>query len=58
METQRKVECDYNPLKACLEANNNDRAKCIKEWDEFQRACREKKQLANDKSDCEACQKK
>lgn len=44
MNPGKKTEsCDYNPLKQCLEKNNNDRSKCTKEWDEFQRACREKK---------------
>jgi hypothetical protein len=44
MEPGKKAEsCDYNPLKACLDKNNNDRSKCLKEWDEFQKACREKK---------------
>lgn len=44
MEAGKKAEsCDYTPLKACLDKNNNDRSKCLKEWDEFQKACREKK---------------
>ncbi|KAG0163627.1 hypothetical protein DFQ30_011253 [Apophysomyces sp. BC1015] len=57
-EQQKKaVSCDYKPLQECLAKNNNDRAKCMKEWDEFQRACREKKQLANDTTECEACKR-
>ncbi|KAF1801134.1 hypothetical protein V8B55DRAFT_1529337 [Mucor lusitanicus] len=56
MEAGKKAEsCDYTPLKACLDKNNNDRSKCLKEWDEFQKACREKKQKANDNSECVAC---
>lgn len=44
MNPGNKAEsCDYNPLKECLAKNDNDRSKCMKEWDEFQRACREKK---------------
>jgi hypothetical protein len=43
MEAGKKAEsCDYKPLQECLAKNNNDRSKCLKEWDDFQRACREK----------------
>lgn len=35
--------CDYQPLKDCLERNKGDRAKCMKEWEEFQRSCSERK---------------
>jgi hypothetical protein len=43
MESGKKAEsCDYKPLQECLAKNNNDRSKCLKEWDDFQRACREK----------------
>jgi hypothetical protein len=31
--------CDSQPLKACLERNNNDRSKCLAEWEAFKRAC-------------------
>ncbi|KAI8990091.1 hypothetical protein BDB01DRAFT_848183 [Pilobolus umbonatus] len=56
MSTKQKVaSCDFNPLKECLEKNNNDRSQCMKEWNEFQRACKEKKQLSKDKSECVAC---
>ncbi|KAI9020407.1 hypothetical protein DFJ74DRAFT_707470 [Hyaloraphidium curvatum] len=31
--------CDYEPLQKCLAANKGDRTKCLKEWDDFKRAC-------------------
>lgn len=31
--------CDVEALKACLERNNNDGARCVKEIQAFQRAC-------------------
>ncbi|KAI9281993.1 hypothetical protein BY458DRAFT_498618 [Sporodiniella umbellata] len=57
MNTEKNSSCDYTQLQECLAKNSNDRSKCLREWEEFQRACREKKQLSNDKSDCEACKK-
>ncbi|KAI9299417.1 hypothetical protein BJ944DRAFT_253852 [Cunninghamella echinulata] len=44
--------CDYKPLQECLIKNNNDRSKCMKEWNDFQEACKRKR-----KEDCEVCQK-
>ncbi|KAI7875954.1 hypothetical protein K492DRAFT_172950 [Lichtheimia hyalospora FSU 10163] len=49
-DNNRNATCDYKPLQECLLKNNNDRSKCMKEWQEFQQACREKK-----KQECEAC---
>ncbi|KAI8369502.1 uncharacterized protein BYT42DRAFT_584699 [Radiomyces spectabilis] len=50
----KKVEaCDHKPLQECLLRNNNDRSKCMKEWEDFQRACREKAQKKN--QECQAC---
>ncbi len=40
---KKNPSCDYVPLKECLAKNNNDSSKCLKEWEEFQRACRERK---------------
>ncbi|KAG2220488.1 hypothetical protein INT45_011492 [Circinella minor] len=40
--THRNVSCDYKPLQECLLKNNNDRSQCMKEWQDFQQACREK----------------
>ncbi|ORX62101.1 hypothetical protein DM01DRAFT_1072234 [Hesseltinella vesiculosa] len=51
-QQSRSTPCDYKPLQECLLKNNNDRSKCVKEWDDFQQACRKQKQ-----QDCEACQK-
>ncbi|KAI8882081.1 hypothetical protein K501DRAFT_221820 [Backusella circina FSU 941] len=54
MESGKKVDsCDYKPLQECLAKNSNDRSKCLKEWDDFQRACREKQKASN--KECEAC---
>ncbi|RCH80864.1 hypothetical protein CU097_004354 [Rhizopus azygosporus] len=55
MNSDKRTLCDYVPLKECLAKNNNDRSKCLKEWNEFQQACRQRKQATNDKSECEAC---
>lgn len=35
--------CDHKALKECLDRNNGDRSKCIKEWEDFQRSCAENK---------------
>ncbi|KAG0245253.1 Stomatin-like protein 2, mitochondrial [Actinomortierella wolfii] len=35
--------CDSEPLRLCLEKNNGDRSKCLKEWEEFKAACSAKK---------------
>ncbi|ORZ19323.1 hypothetical protein BCR42DRAFT_409575 [Absidia repens] len=53
-QTTAKVvaPCDHRPLQECLLKNNNDRSKCMKEWNDFQQACQRKK-----KENCEACQK-
>ncbi|KAI8897894.1 hypothetical protein BC833DRAFT_526557 [Globomyces pollinis-pini] len=36
------IVCDSKPLQKCLEINNGDRSKCIKEWEEFKTACSNK----------------
>ncbi|CAH3020214.1 unnamed protein product [Porites evermanni] len=41
--------CDHQALKECLDRNNGDRSKCIKEWEDFQRSC------AENKSSCFPC---
>jgi hypothetical protein len=42
--TSNKVQsCDHKPLQECLKKNNNDRSKCMKEWNEFQEQCRRAK---------------
>lgn len=35
--------CDHKALKECLDRNNGDRSKCMKEWEDFQRSCAENK---------------
>jgi hypothetical protein len=40
MSIMEKVKaCDSEALRVCLERNNNDRSKCMKEWEDFKRAC-------------------
>ncbi|CAO3619023.1 unnamed protein product [Cunninghamella blakesleeana] len=43
LPTQKTTPCDYKPLQECLIKNNNDCSKCMKEWNEFQEACKRKK---------------
>ncbi|OAD68916.1 hypothetical protein PHYBLDRAFT_149919 [Phycomyces blakesleeanus NRRL 1555(-)] len=50
----KKESCDSTPLQQCLLANNNDQTKCRKEWDDFQRKCREKQKKESNKP-CETC---
>ncbi|CAH3111008.1 unnamed protein product [Porites lobata] len=38
--------CDHQALKECLDRNNGDRSKCIKEWEDFQRSCAENKSFS------------
>ncbi|ORZ02801.1 hypothetical protein BCR43DRAFT_449830 [Syncephalastrum racemosum] len=56
-QPERRVVCDHKPLQECLLKNNNDRSKCLKEWNDFQQQCKEKKLQAGQstKQDCEAC---
>lgn len=45
-QMSRKVtnpSCDHQALKECLDRNFGDKSKCLKEWEEFQRSCAEKK---------------
>ena len=45
-QAHRKVvmpTCDHQALKECLDRNNGDRSKCMKEWEDFQRSCAENK---------------
>ncbi|RUS21501.1 hypothetical protein BC937DRAFT_92470 [Endogone sp. FLAS-F59071] len=55
----KKVEsCDHTELQQCLLKNNNDRSKCMKEWEDFQKACREKSKkvtLGAKECDSEVC---
>lgn len=37
--------CDHKPLQECLAKNNNERSKCMKEWNEFQEQCRRARQV-------------
>ncbi|TPX58622.1 hypothetical protein PhCBS80983_g03005 [Powellomyces hirtus] len=37
------VVCDSRELQECLQKNNGDRSKCLKEWEDFKKACMEKK---------------
>ncbi|KAI9284097.1 hypothetical protein BC943DRAFT_361444 [Umbelopsis sp. AD052] len=54
--TSNKVQsCDHKPLQECLKKNNNDRSKCMKEWNEFQEQCRRAKQ-ASKGEECTTCQ--
>ncbi|KAI8072929.1 hypothetical protein BC940DRAFT_291951 [Gongronella butleri] len=43
LSPSRSAPCDHKPLQECLLKNNNDRSKCMKEWEEFQQACRKQK---------------
>ena len=38
-EATKAGACDSEPLRRCLERNNNDRSKCEREWAEFRAAC-------------------
>ncbi|KAI8817166.1 uncharacterized protein EV422DRAFT_571006 [Fimicolochytrium jonesii] len=41
--TGANAVCDSQPLKQCLDRNNGDRSKCLKEWEDFKRECMTKK---------------
>ncbi|CAH3199329.1 unnamed protein product [Porites evermanni] len=47
--------CDHQALKECLDRNNGDRSKCIKEWEDFQRSCAENKRKLQEKQEAGTC---
>ncbi|XP_078361215.1 uncharacterized protein LOC144645498 [Oculina patagonica] len=56
-QTFRNVtpSCDHQALKECLDRNNGDRSKCMKEWEDFQRSCAENKRKLQEKQETASC---